>query len=266
MHPILFKLGPFEIRSWGVMFALGCVVGTWFAQRRAKHQGLDPNLIMNLALVIIGSALVGSRLFYVAFHWEEFAPHPLDIISPYQSNGQWGIGGLSMVGGIVLSLLTSLFYLHHKRENIWALADIVAPSFPLGIFFTRIGCFLNGCCFGHPSSLPFAVTFPTQSPAGLIYPHCSIHPTQLYSSLYGLIIFLLILQLEKYKRFPGFTTWLTLGSYCVARFLVDFLRYYENSMVLARVGGVSFSVNQGICVATILIAGVIWNLLRLRER
>ncbi len=266
MHPILFKLGPFEIRSWGVMFAISCVVGIWFAQRRAKHQGINPNLIMNLALIIIGSALVGSRLFYVAFHWEEFALHPLDIISPYQSTGQWGIGGLSMVGGIAFSILTSLFYLHLKGENIWKITDIVAPSFPLGIFFTRIGCFLNGCCFGRPSSSPFAVTFPVQSPAGLIYPHRSLHPTQLYSSLYGLGGFFLLLYLERHKSFSGFTTWLMIGFYCVARFLVDFLRYYEESMVLTKIGGVPFSVNQGVCVATILIAGAIWNLLRLRKR
>ncbi len=266
MHSILLKLGPFEIRSWGVMFAISCVVGTWFAQRRARGQGINPNLIMNLALIIIGSALVGSRLFYVAFHWDEFAPHPLDIISPYQSTGQWGIGGLSMLGGIILSVLVSLLYLHLKGENIWKITDIVAPSFPLGIFFTRLGCFLNGCCFGKPSSLPLAVTFPIQSPAGFVYPHCSIHPTQLYSSLYGLGIFFFLLYLEKFKRFSGFTTWLMIGLYCVARFLVDFLRYYENSMVLARLGGVSFSVNQGICLLTILIAGIGWNLLRIRER
>jgi len=266
MYPILFKLGPFEIRSWGVMFAISCLLGIWFAQRRAKQQGISPNLIMNLALIIISSAIVGSRLFYVAFHWEEFVPNPLDIISPYQSSGEWGIGGLSMTGGIILSVLTSLLYLHHKGGNFWGLADIVSPSFPLGIFFTRIGCFLNGCCFGKPSSLPFAVTFQAQSPAGFVYPHRALHPTQLYSSLYGIGIFLLLLYLERYKRFSGFTFWLTLGFYCLARLLVDFLRYYEESMVLTKIKGVSFSVNQGACLATIVVAGVSWNLLRIRER
>lgn len=266
MHPILFKLGPFEIRSWGVAFAISCVVGIWFAQRRARHQGINPNLIMNLSLIIIGSALVGSRLFYVVIHWEEFAPHPWDIISPYQSTGQWGIGGLSMLGGIILSVLVSLLYLHLKGENIWKITDIVAPSFPLGIFFTRLGCFLNGCCFGKPSSLPFTVTFPTQSPAGFVYPHCPLHPAQLYFSLYGFGIFFFLLHLERHKSFSGFTTWLTLSLYCLARFLGDFFRYYEESMLLTKIGGLSFSINQGICLATILIAGIGWNLLRIRER
>ncbi len=266
MHPILFQLGPFEIRSWGVMFAISCVVGAWFAQRRARNQGVNPNLIMNLTLVIVGSALIGSRFFYVAFHWNEFAPHPLDIISPYQSTGEWGIGGLSMIGGVVLAFLTSLLYLHLKGEDPWKFADVVAPSFPLGIFFTRIGCFLNGCCFGKPSSLPFAVTFPLQSPAGLVYPHRPLHPTQLYSSLYGLGILGLLLYLERYKRFSGFTTWLMVGLYCFARFLVDFLRYYEESMALMRIGGIAFSVNQGVCLATMLVAGVGWNLMRIRQK
>ncbi len=266
MHPILVKFGLFEIRSWGVMFVISCLVGIWLAGRRARQRGISSSLMTNLALIIIGAALVGSRLFYVAFHWEEFAPHPLDIISPYQSTGQWGIGGLSMVGGIVLSVLASVLYLHLKGENIWELSDVVAPSFPLGIFFTRLGCFLNGCCFGKPSSLPFAVTFPAENPAGFVYPYHPLHPTQLYSSLYGLGIFFLILHLEKYKRFPGFTLWLTLGLYCVARFLIDFLRYYEESMILTEIGGLSLSVNQGVCLLTILAAGCGWNLLRIRER
>jgi len=97
MYPVLIKIGSFEIHSWGVAFAISILVGIWIAQKRAPRFGVEPNNIMDLAVVIIISAIVGSRLWYVIYHIDEFKGHWIDTVNPFQ-NGYIGIAGLSMVG------------------------------------------------------------------------------------------------------------------------------------------------------------------------
>lgn len=255
MHPELFRIGPFVAKSYGALLALSFILGVIWSIRRAKKGGLDPKYILDLAIVIFLSSIVGARFFYVIFHLEEFKGHWLDIVSPIQSTGDLGIGGLTMLGGVVLAILSGILYLKLKRQNVWQVADIMAPAFPLGIFLTRIGCFLNGCCFGKPVPDQFGgVIFPGDCPAGYTYPGIPIHPTQLFSSFKGLAVLILILWLERYKKFHGYTFWLMLGLFGLGRFIIDFYRYYEPSMVLARIGGIEFSVNQGVSLLIILIS------------
>ncbi len=112
------------------------------------------------------------------------------------------------------------------------MADICSVSVALGILFTRIGCFLSGCCFGSPTSCPIGVVFPADSPAGYLFSGQSIHPTQLYSSFYGLVILAALLLVERKWSFNGFTFAFLCIFYGAARFTVDFFRYYEESAVL----------------------------------
>ena len=110
--------------------------------------------------------------------------------------------------------------------------DVMAPALALGLFFGRVGCFLNGCCYGRPTELPWGVLFPENSPAGYFQQHqlgalATIHPTQLYSSLYGLLIFALLIYAEKnIKKHEGFTTYLFFMLYPAARFTVEFFRHF----------------------------------------
>lgn len=249
MHPVIFKIGWFELRSYGLLLATAFVVGIIIAFYRAKKQGMDPGVILDLSFLIVLSSIIGARFLYVIFHLDEFQGHWLDVVNPFQSSGQVGIAGLTMLGGLLLAIIVTLVFLTVKRLPILKVTDIMAPSVALGIFITRIGCFLNGCCFGKPSALPWALVFPSDSPAGFTFPNVTIHPSQLYSSLYGLVIFTILVATEKYKRFDGFTFFSLLLLYSIARFLVDFTRYYENSMVLLRIGTTTISVNQGISVA-----------------
>lgn len=131
---------------------------------------------------------------------------------------------------------------------VWRVGDAIAPAVAFGIFLTRIGCFLTGCCFGKPGSVPWAMVFPQSSAAGTMFPNTPIHPTQLYSSLYGLAIFGMLLFLGRFRRFDGFMFWSFVLLYSAARFGVDFVRYYEESMTLFHVGPTGISVNQGISV------------------
>ncbi len=264
MHPTLFKIGPLEIHSYGLMLAISFLLGIFLAMRRAKKQGIDPNYVMDLAVVIVLSAIIGARFLYVIFHLEEFQGHWLDTINPFQSNGQIGIAGLTMLGGFLAALISSLFYMRIKKMPMLKVTDVMAPSLGLGIFITRIGCFFNGCCYGMPTDGPLGMQFPMSSPAGFHFPHTAIHPTQLYSSLYGLIILVVLLWVERWKKFDGFLLYVFFILYGLSRFTVDMFRYYEDSMVLLKMGSVSLSVNQGISIALILTgAGLIfYNLVK----
>ncbi|HEC32564.1 MAG TPA: prolipoprotein diacylglyceryl transferase [Deltaproteobacteria bacterium] len=258
MHPVLFKIGWFEVHSYGLMLALSFLLGLLLVVRRAKAQKIPVNVVLDIATISVICGVIGSRFFYVIFHLDEFRGNWLDTINPIQSSGEIGIAGLTVIGGFLLALVTITFYLWRKNLPILKITDIFAPSVALGIFLTRIGCFLNGCCFGKPTDSPLGLVFPENSPAGFVFPNIRIHPTQLYSSFYGLVIFIVLLISEKkFKKFDGFTFFLLFILYGIARFTVDFFRYYENSMTL-RLGGIAISVNQGVCILLMVGFGALF--------
>jgi len=196
VHQTILKIGAFELRAYGLALAISFLLGILLAIKRGKKRGIDSNNIMDLAVLIVIGAIVGSRFLYVIAHLDEFKGRWLDTINPFQSTGQIGIAGLTMLGGVILALILSIIYLRVKKLPVLKFADAIMPSVALGIFITRIGCFLNGCCFGLPTTGPFGVIFPPDSVAGSLYPHIHIHPTQLYSSLDGLLILVLLFMVE----------------------------------------------------------------------
>ena len=266
MFPVLVKLGPVAVRTYGFLLALAFISAIWFSARRAKRERLGTQWLPDLSLIILISAIVGSRFFYVIYHLEEFEGHILDMINPIQSTGEIGIGGLSMFGGLILAIVCGIIYIHIKKLSVWRIADAVAPSIMLGLGIARIGCFLNGCCFGEPSQSFLAVIFPPDSPAGYMFPDTPIFPVQLVASFYGFFIFGILLALDKFKRFHGFTFWLMLIFYSVARFTIDFFRYYEESMVFAKIGGARFTVNQALIVLIFIFSLFMWNYLRKKSK
>jgi len=267
LHSKIFQIGPLEIHSYGLMLAMSFLIGIYFSIYRAKKRGIDPNRIIDLAVVVVLAAIVGARFLYVIFHLDEFKGHWLDTFNPFQSSGQIGIAGLTMLGGLIAAVGFGMLYLKIKKLPMLKIADIVAPAIGLGIFITRIGCFLNGCCYGIPTDSKLGMIFPPESPAGFAFPNQPIHPTQLYSSLYGLIIFGSLLVLERYKKFDGFLLYIFFILYGLFRFIVDIFRYYETSMVLFQVDDFSISVNQGISILMVLIGGVLIyiNMIRIKS-
>lgn len=270
MYPTLFRIGALEIRSYGLLLALSFLIGIYLSVKRAKSRGIDPNHIMDLSVILIVSAIVGSRLLYVLFHLDEFKGRWLDTINPFQSSGQIGIAGLTVLGGIILCVISSFIYLRIRKLPFFKFADILMPAVGLGIFLTRIGCYLNGCCYGVPCdehSL-FCVEFPYNSPAGSHFPGMPLVPAQLYSALYGLIIFIGLLVAERYQKFDGFLLALFFILYGIGRFIVDIYRYYEDSMVILSIDAWSMSLNQGISLIMVIV-GIIYILIgysRLKSR
>lgn len=261
MHPVLFRLGAFEMRAYGFTLAISFLLGIYLAVRRGKRRGIDPEKVMDLSVVIILASIIGARFMYVIFHLDEFAGHWTDTFNPFQSNGQIGIAGLTMLGGVILALVSAILYLRAKKLPVLKFADAIIPMFFLGEAITRIGCYLNGCCYGIPTTCSLAVVFPPDSPAGAMYQGVHIHPTQLYSSAYALVIFFILIWIDRKPRFDGYLLYLALLFYGVGRFIIDLFRYYENSMILVPLVGKGLSMNQGISIALILIgAGLyLWH-------
>ena len=252
MHPILFEIGPLTIRSYGVMLAIAFGVGALLASRRAERAGLDRGIIGDMVIRILVTALVGARLFYAAFHWDEFADQPWQVFSPFQ-NGKIGIAGLNYFGGLMSAALVSLIYLRRRGAPVWRTTDVIVPSVALGMGFTRLGCFLNGCCYGLPTEVLWGVAFPTHSAAGFAFGGLHLHPTQLYSSAYGFMIFGALLATERYKRAEGGLLVLFVLLLAFSRFTVDFFRYYEGAMRVT-LGGVDISVNQVLALVFFVLA------------
>jgi phosphatidylglycerol:prolipoprotein diacylglycerol transferase len=240
VHPILIELGPFKIYSYGFMLALSFLVGILYAGRRAEKRDVSREIVQDLSIILIILAVVGSRMLYIITHRDHY--HSIiDIIALWE-------GGATYYGGLVLTIMGALVYLRRKGISFLRMADICAPSIALGIFLTRIGCFLSGCCFGSPTECPLGVTFPPDSPAGFIYPGSAVHPAQLYSSFYGIVIFVVLILFDRRRSYDGFIFALLCLLYGAARFTVDFFRYYDESAMMTG----SLTVNQGISIALAL--------------
>lgn len=262
MYPILLKTGPFAIHSWGVMLAVSVLFGIWFSSRRAERRMLVPEHVSNMAIYAVLGGIVGARLYYVVLHFEEFRDNLSSIINPFEGE-VFGLGGLVLYGGLIGAIGASFFYFRRKRICFLEYADVIAPSAGLGIFLTRIGCFLNGCCYGRPTESPIGVHFPSCSAAGafqhsiasslnVAVSDVKLLPSQLYMSLGGLIIALVLLAAGKKRRFQGFEFYLLVVLYTVDRFIIDFTRVYTPDEKLGI-----FSHNQILCVVLFVVFGAV---------
>src|SRR3989339_1057491 len=212
--------GHFSIKIWGLMVAIGMLVGLFIATKEAKRKKQNPDEIINLFTWIIISSVIGSRLLYVILFWQNYSSNLLDIFKIWE-------GGLVFYGGIFAAILTIYIYSKIKNKNFWQIADIMAPGFAIGIFFGRIGCFLIGDHIGSPVHwFPFGST--------LLNDNILRHEVSAYLSLNGLITFLLLWSLR--KKFPktGQIAYIFLIYYSFTRFLLDFFRAQDLRVIDPR--------------------------------
>ncbi len=253
MHPILIDLGRLKIYSYGFMLALSFLIGIVIAARRAGRRGINPDIVYDLSIILVLGAVFGSRGLYILTHRDHYSSI-LDIVAIWQ-------GGATFYGGLILAVAGAIVFLRIKKISFFRLADIGAPSIAAGVFITRWGCFLSGCCFGNATSCPIGVVFPPGSPAGHCHAGIPIHPTQIYSSLYGLVIFAILILLDRKERFNGFLfAWLCI-LYGIARFIVDFFRFYEDSDIVVA----GLTDNQVISIVLILFGAVYLAVGRMRQ-
>ena len=221
MHPVLFKIGPYSVYSYGAMLALAFLVCSFLAKRRAASIGMDGEKILDLTILLIMSGVIGGRIMFVILDLEYFKTRPLDIFKLWE-------GGLVWYGGLILAVISGAVFLRIYRMPILKTADLMMPYVALGQAIGRIGCFLNGCCYGKTPALP----------------------TQLFESAAMLIVYLILR-----RRVPsnGRTFFLYLILYSVFRFFNEFIRG-DNMLAVM---GLTFS--QFISVIIFTAAAILWK-------
>jgi len=158
VHPYLLQfrvpyLGLFRLPSYGFMVMCGFLLCLWVGQKRARRMGLDPTAFFDLAVYALLGGIIGARLFYVLDNWGEFADQPLGIFAFWR-------GGLAFFGGLMGGAAVLLYALASRRMPLRLTLDLVTSLVPLGHAFGRIGCFLNGCCFGKVTDSWIGIRFP----------------------------------------------------------------------------------------------------------
>jgi phosphatidylglycerol:prolipoprotein diacylglycerol transferase len=263
MYRILFTIGSFSIYSYGVMIALAFITAILFAMKEAKRSGESPEKVLDISLYVILGALIGGRLGYVLTYLDYYMKNPVKILYFRQ-------GGLSFLGGFLVAYLLCWLYVKRTKISFWKYADIAAPSIAIGLGIGRIGCFLNGCCFGVVSE-NYGIKFPSlymppvylqQLKDGLIASGSSctlpVIPTQLYSSLYGFLIFFILLRIKKYKKYDGYLFLNFLVFYSISRFTIEFFRFYENNFKVFNL----LTITQTILIGVVLVSLVFMNILK----
>jgi len=234
------------------MIFLAFAAATWLAIRRAKVEGIKSDIVMDMVVWILISSLLGARLTYVIFHLDEFRGRWFDIINPIQSDGTVGIAGLVVLGGVALTIPVAIYFLKKREIPALKMLDILVPSLALGMAIGRIGCLLNGCCFGIPTNVPWGIEFPVSCLAGSAYPGEHLHPTQIYESLYGFAIMSVLLLRSPHRKFTGELFFLFLVLYGIARFINETIRHYQSSMVPLQLGSIDITVSMLATLAMII--------------
>lgn len=158
MHPELLTI-PYTgltIKSYGTLMVVGFLVAVAAMRRLCRRDGIDPVVITNAALYSLMAGIVGARIFYVLHYWEDYRGDWAGMFMIWR-------GGLEFLGGVVLAIVTLALYLRALRVPVRRALDVLAVGLMLGLGFGRIGCLLNGCCFGRPTDLPWGVRFPYNS-------------------------------------------------------------------------------------------------------
>ena len=248
VHPIAFHIGNLAIHWYGILIAVGFLLGFWTASRRSLlYDNLPGEMVADLIPWIVVSALIGSRLLFIWQYPEDFRGASFwDLVNIRR-------GGLVFHGGLVAAALTVLIYVRWRKLPLWRLADALAPSIALGHAFGRLGCFMNGCCFGTACSLPWAVHFPDGHISGGI----GVHPTQLYESVLNLALYGALAWQFRRRQFPGQTFALYLISYGLLRGGIEFLR---GDYVIRHFGWMT--AGQAVSVGVVAAGVAFWVVLR----
>jgi len=260
MLPILFtipklkfgpiNLGPMPIHTYGVMIVVSFIAGMWLVQRRAKLYGFKPDKVLDMGFWGLIAGVLGARIAFILQELPYYLKHQSELYSLQFS-------GLTSFGGEILAVIAIVLWARRNKFGIVAILDLAAPGYILGYAIGRIGCFLNGCCYGGvcSPSLPWGVHF-----ADAVGLH---HPAQLYDTLMNLAALGVLLWAERKRLLPGRLAALTLILHGTARFIYEFWRAGTDEQVKQGLASSTYwgslPITQGHAMALVLIAiGVVW--------
>lgn len=194
MHPIICQIGPFTIFSYGLAMATAFIVAVFLAGIQARKNNIDPDIIYNITFLSFISGIAGARIFYVLSNIGYFSKNISEIFMLQH-------GGLSVFGGLILGTSAAIIYLKIRKLSIYLVLDILVPYLALGQAIGRIGCLLNGCCFGS-----------------------TVIPVQIYASLSLLAIFMILCLIQDRPHVLGKVFYSYLLLYSTKRFFIEFWR------------------------------------------
>jgi phosphatidylglycerol:prolipoprotein diacylglycerol transferase len=259
MNPVLLEIGGFQLRYYGLMYAIAFFIGIEIVKKEAKRMNMSPELMENYALVAMVSGLIGGRLYYVLFDLPYYLSKPMEILAVWH-------GGMAIHGGILGGIVGTFIYAHKHKISPWVLGDMAAAPFLLGQAIGRFGNLMNGEIHGVPTFtpwkviftlkpgfynwydqyramsieaqmkykelVPWGIVFPESSPAGSEFPNLSLHPAMLYEMFLNFIGFLLLWFYFRKKGYASGTVWwIYVILYSFIRVFVSFFRA-EDLMIL----------------------------------
>lgn len=220
IDPVFLKLGPLEFRWYGLMYIIGFTAAYFIIKSRGRKKGLPltNELLSDIVFMIAMGIVLGGRVGYILFYnlsW--YLANPLKVFAVWE-------GGMSFHGGMIGGVVAAVCILRKNALPLWLMADVIAPSIPIGLFLGRIGNFINGELYGRVTSSAWGVIFPS----GGMLPR---HPSQLYEAfLEGVVLFLITLAVGRTKAPEGTTFWTVIAGYGLFRFIVEFFREPDQQM------------------------------------
>lgn len=252
----------FHIAFYGMIITFGMICGYLVAEWQAKRTGQNPELYLDFAIYGIIFSVLGARIYYVIFAWDEFKDTPLQILN-------LRTGGLAIYGGVIAGIITAAVYSKIKKINFWLLVDTAIGGLLTGQIIGRWGNFFNKEAFGSYTDNVFAMRLPwdvarlhmSSDSVTELLPYVNdgyiqVHPTFLYESLWNLVVLILILCYTKHKKFDGELFFLYLGGYGLGRVWIESLR--TDQLLL---WGTNIAVSQllAFCMVIFAIAAIIYN-------
>ncbi len=263
MHPILLKIGPLTIHTYGFMLALGVASALWFLYVQSKKQGLEAPKMLDMAFYTIIISLIGAKLILFIGNFSYYMRYPGELFSLARSGGVFQ-------GGLAFGIIFALWYFRKHRIPTWKAADIVGTALALGHGFGRIGCFSAGCCYGRECSLPWGVTFQNEYAHNLtgIPIHQILHPTQLYESALNFLNFFVLFLILRKKKFDGQVFSFYIINYSIIRFFVEYFRgdHPDSAFLILKPSPyLSLSFPQFFCILGLIGGATLFLILRKRK-
>ena len=223
MRPELFEIGPLTVYAYGFFLALAFIVGMLVSFWYLRKQFMDAYVVFELVLAAAVGGILGARIFYVVGHWSEFSNAWWEIIK------FWDVQGLVFYGGLIVGILATIAVIKWRGLSIGVVLDSGGLAVPAALAVARVGCYLNGCCYGKSSGLPWAVTFPVKTQLSMGMPPNPVHPTQIYEIIMDIAILIILLAIYKRFRYRGEIMLVFIMLYAVVRFINEFFRAHTNS-------------------------------------
>jgi phosphatidylglycerol---prolipoprotein diacylglyceryl transferase len=252
MFPVLIRIGPLTIHTYGFLIAIGFLIALALATREAKRQDIPNESVIDVGFYALIAGLIGSRLFFILTNWQYYSEHPFDMVKIWE-------GGLVFYGGVLFALPAVILVARKRGLPLWKTADIWAPSIAIGHAIGRLGCFSAGCCYGRPAEgIPWSITF--INPDSLAIVGMPLHPTQIYEASAEFLNFLFLIFLRRHQSFNGQLFWIYILNYSIIRSVVEIFRGDQVRGFLFT----GFSYSQAISLA--MFATAVFFLIRLKRR